>query len=147
LLFVCNFVHAAAVHFIARFGSKRAAPIHRGGLAPWQRKRAREMLEANLDGSISLEEVARQCRLSTRHFSRAFSQSMGLPPQRWLIRHRVETAKGLLRDTELPIADVAKSTGFADQSHLTRVFTEWIGQSPGSWRRANASGPNPMLSV
>ena len=139
LLFFCNVTRAAAVHFLARFGRKKVA--HKGGLAPWQQKRAREMLEANLDGSISLEEIARQCRLSTRHFSRAFSQSMGMPPQRWLIRHRVEAAKELLRDSELPIADVAKNAGFADQSHLTRVFTEWTGLSPGLWRRANALGP------
>jgi hypothetical protein len=42
----------------------------RGGLAPWQQKRATEILRANIDGDISMEDVARECRLSVRHFSR-----------------------------------------------------------------------------
>ena len=146
LLFVCSVIRAAVVHFIARFAEKRTAQVFRGGLAPWQQKRAREMLEANLDRDVSLAEIAAQCRLSARHFSRAFSQSMGMPPQRWLTKHRVETAKSLLLEPQHSIADVAKTVGFSDQSHMTRVFSEWVGQSPGTWRRANALAPQPMQS-
>ncbi|MGX5803414.1 helix-turn-helix domain-containing protein [Bradyrhizobium sp. Arg314] len=144
LLFVGNVARAAVVHFIARFADRKTAEIRRGGLAPWQLKRAREMLECNLEREISLPEIAAQCRLSTRHFSRAFSQSTGIPPQRWLMRHRVETAKGLLLEPQLTIAEVAKNVGFADQSHMTRVFSEWVGESPGSWRRGNYTGPSEL---
>ncbi|WP_162145346.1 helix-turn-helix domain-containing protein [Rhizobium mesoamericanum] len=139
-LFISSVMRAAAIHLIARFGQKRA-PVQRGGLASWQQKRACQMLVTNLDGGISLTEIAAACRLSIRQFSRAFTQSMGMPPQRWLIKHRVESAKALLRSTPLSLADVATTVGFADQSHLTRVFSKWTGQSPGAWRRANALGP------
>jgi AraC family transcriptional regulator len=49
--------------------------------------------------------------------------------------HRVKRAKDLLRGTKRPIADIAVACGFADQSHLTRVFSKAFGISPGAWRR------------
>jgi AraC family transcriptional regulator len=108
----------------------------RGGLAPWQVRRAREILCANLDGRVPLKEVARECRLSVSHFSRAFRCSMGVAPHSWLLARRVEVAKEKLRDGRLSLFDVALVCGFADQSHLTRVFTRIVGVSPGAWRRA-----------
>jgi AraC-like DNA-binding protein len=108
----------------------------RGGLAPWQVKRAKEILCANLDGRVALKEVARECRLSVSHFSRAFRRSMGVAPHNWLLTRRVELAKEQLRGGRLSLLDVALACGFADQSHLTRVFTRMVGVSPGAWRRA-----------
>jgi AraC family transcriptional regulator len=108
----------------------------RGGLAPWQVRRAKEVLSANLDGGVPLKEVARECRLSVSHFSRAFRRTMGVAPHRWLLARRIELAKEQLRNTELSLSDAALACGFADQSHLTRVFTRMVGVSPGAWRRA-----------
>ena len=108
----------------------------RGGLAPWQVRRATEILSANLDGDVPLKEVAKECRLSVSHFSRAFRRTMGMAPHQWLLTKRIEAAKGKLRDNKIPLSDVALACGFADQSHLTRVFTRAVGLSPGAWRRA-----------
>ena len=107
-----------------------------GGLAAWQERRAKEVLSANLDGSVPLKDVARECRLSVSHFSRAFRRTMGVAPHHWLLTRRVEVAKEKLRNTRLPLPEVALVCGFADQSHLTRVFTRTVGVSPGAWRRA-----------
>jgi AraC family transcriptional regulator len=85
---------------------------------------------------VQLKEVARECRLSVSHFSRAFRRSMGVAPHNWLLTRRVEVAKEKLRDDRMSLMDVALATGFADQSHLTRVFTRMVGVSPGAWRRA-----------
>jgi AraC family transcriptional regulator len=85
---------------------------------------------------VPLKEVARECRLSVSHFSRAFRRSMGAAPHNWLLTRRVEAAKDKLRDDRLSLSDVALACGFADQSHLTRVFTRMVGVSPGAWRRA-----------
>ena len=52
----------------------------RGGLAPWQERRAKEILSANLDGDVPLKDVARECRLSVSHFSRAFRRTVGVAP-------------------------------------------------------------------
>ena len=85
---------------------------------------------------VCRSEVARECRLSVSHFSRAFRRSMGVAPHNWLLTRRVEAAKEKLRDDRLSLLDVALVCGFADQSHLTRVFTRIVGVSPGAWRRA-----------
>jgi AraC family transcriptional regulator len=74
--------------------------------------------------------------LSVSHFSRAFRRSMGAAPHNWLLTCRVEAAKEKLRDHRLTLSDVALACGFADQSHLTRVFTRIVGVSPGAWRRS-----------
>ncbi len=80
-------------------------------------------------------EAAQQCGLSVSHFARAFKETTGLPPHRWLIRRRVEVAEALLRNSRMSLTEVALTCGFADQSHFTRVFSRVVGISPGAWRR------------
>jgi Bacterial regulatory helix-turn-helix proteins, AraC family len=75
----------------------------RGGLAPWQARRATEILTINLDGSVPLKEVAKECHLSMSHFSHAFRVTMGVAPHKWLLTRRVEVAKEKLRDSRLPL--------------------------------------------
>jgi AraC-like DNA-binding protein len=136
-LFVDHVLMAVGVHVAQTYGGMRALarPV-RGGLAPWQVRRAKEILCANLDGRVPLKELAQECRLSVSHFSHAFRRSMGAAPHNWLLTRRVEAAKQKLRDHRLTLSDVALACGFADQSHLTRVFTRMVGISPGAWRRA-----------
>jgi AraC family transcriptional regulator len=136
-LFVDHLLYAISVHVAQTYGGMRPlSPPVRGGLASWQVRRAKEILSANLDGSLPIKEVARECRLSVGHFSRAFRRTMGVAPHSWLLACRVEAAKEKLRDDRLTLLDVALACGFADQSHLTRVFTRVAGISPGAWRRA-----------
>jgi transcriptional regulator GlxA family with amidase domain len=99
-------------------------------------RRAKEVLSAHLDGRVPLKEVARACGLSVSYFSRAFRRSVGVTPHNWLLTLRVEVAKQKLREGRLSLRDVALACGFADQSHLTQVFTRLVGVSPGAWRRA-----------
>jgi len=73
--------------------------------------------------------------LSRFHFVRTFKQSTGLPPHRWLLGYRVAKAKALLLADHAPLGDVASACGFADQCHLTRVFSRHVGESPAAWRR------------
>ena len=123
-------------YFARVFGGMqvRAHP-QRGTLAPWQMRRATERMMSNLDGDIALSELAAECGLSVSYFTRAFKQSSGDPPHRWLLRRRVEHAKMMLRDMDASLADVAIMCGFADQSHFTRVFRAHAGEAPGAWRR------------
>src|SRR6185436_18144716 len=107
----------------------------RGGLSSRHERRAKELLRQNLGGNITLDQLAAECGLSIRHFARAFRESTGVPPHRWLLLQRVEQAKELLRRSAQPLVDIALACGFADQSHFTRVFTAVMGASPGNWRR------------
>jgi AraC-like DNA-binding protein len=140
-LFIDHMALAFRVHVATTYGRWQAPQqAQRGGLAPWQERRAKDLLEAHLEGNIPLDEVAQACRLSVSYFSQAFKQCTGLPPHRWLLRRRVSKAKTLLRGTALPLAEVALECGFADQSHFSRVFGQWAGATPGAWRRWAGSG-------
>ena len=131
---------ALAAHVAAAYGGMRPnSMVRSGGLAAWQERRARDILAANLNGAVTLADLALECRLSVSHFSRAFRQSMGVAPHRWLLNRRVELAKDLLRDRESSLSQIALRCGFADQSHFTRVFTRRAGVSPGAWRRGVAA--------
>jgi AraC family transcriptional regulator len=110
-------------------------PVRKGGLTTAQLRRAKDILAANSGGHILLADVARQCGLSRQYFTKAFKATTGLAPHRWLQQHRIQHAKRHLSETSLPIADIAIRCGFADQSHLTRVFTTLVGLSPAAWRR------------
>jgi AraC family transcriptional regulator len=137
-LFLDHVVLATTAHLACAYaGLDPNAGRARGGLAPWQERRAKELISASLNEELPLSRLAGECGLSVRHFARAFRHSVGMPPHRWLIRLRVERAKELLRTRALSLADVAIFCGFADQSHLTRAFTAAVGVSPGAWRRMN----------
>jgi AraC family transcriptional regulator len=104
-------------------------------LTPLQERRVTSRLLDDLAGDTSLSELAALCGLSRSHFIRAFKQVAWMPPHRWLSIQRVKHAKVLLRGTKMPIADIAVACGFADQSHLTRVFSKAFHVSPAAWRR------------
>jgi AraC family transcriptional regulator len=109
------------------------------GLSPWQERRAVEMIMERLDGNIRLSDMARECGLSVSHFTRAFRKSFGMSPYRWLLERRIDRAKTLLVDSNLPIIDIAIRCGFSDQTAFTRAFGRIVGDSPGRWRRAATS--------
>jgi AraC family transcriptional regulator len=134
--FVDHVLVAFGVHVALTYGGMRPESRRmRGGLAPWQERRAKEILRANLEG-IPLKEVARKCGLSVAHFSRAFRQTLGVAPHNWLIEQRIMLSKERLRDDRLSLTDIAAECGFCDQSHFTHHFSRIVGLSPGAWRRA-----------
>lgn len=134
-LFIEHITLAVSAHLAQTYGGMAVGRAASGGLAPWQERRAKEIIDANLCGEIPLSWLAQECGLSTGHFSRAFRRSTGVAPHRWLLQRRVEVARDMLRTSGLPLCDVALACGFADQSHFTRVFRDHTGTSPGSWRR------------
>jgi AraC family transcriptional regulator len=126
---------AVGAHLSATYGGMKAASLSpRGGLAQWQERRAKELMQANLEGDLSLAQLAAECQLSTSHFSRAFKQATGLAPHQWLTEQRIARAKDLLQRSQLSLAELAQACGFADQAHFTRVFKQRVGASPGAWR-------------
>jgi AraC family transcriptional regulator len=137
-LFVDHVMLAVGVHIAQTYGGMQpvSRPV-RGGLAPWQERRAREFLLANIKRGVALKEVARECGLSVGHFSHAFRRTLGVAPHQWLTEQRVVLSKDKLRDHGLSLSDVAMECGFSDQSHLTRVFRQTVGVTPGAWRRGS----------
>ena len=134
-LFVDHAALALALHVAGAYGEASGPPV-KGGLAPWQERRAKDLIDAHIDGRVTLSSLARACGLSSRQFSRAFRQSTGAAPFQWLRRRRVEHAKQRLAGSSAPLGAIALECGFADQSHFTRVFAAEVGVTPHAWRRA-----------
>ncbi|PRX24135.1 AraC-like DNA-binding protein [Paraburkholderia sp. BL18I3N2] len=134
LLFVSGLMEAFYGHLSMRYGDASfGLRTFKGGLSARQLARAKELIDANLSGALSVETLARECGMSPNHFSRAFKQSSGVPPHRWLLLRRVEVAMSLMERGELSMREVAAATGFADQSHLIRVFSRIVGLTPKAW--------------
>ena len=138
-LFLDHILHAVGSHVIERYGAPGATTRHAtGGLAPWQERRAKELMSANLSSDVTLKRLAEQCGLTVSHFARAFRQSAQVPPHQWLQERRIEKALTMLAGREAALSQIAIDCGFADQSHFARVFKRHIGITPGRWRKDNA---------
>lgn len=96
--------------------------------------RLRDYIEANLENPITLEDLAKQADLSAYHFVRAFKDTTGTTPYREVIERRVRLARALLKERNHSIADIALQAGFSSQSHMTSVFNQTIGVTPGRYR-------------
>jgi AraC-like DNA-binding protein len=127
-------------HELLRLNSSAvvARPHVRGGLAGWQEKKIANYIEEHLSEDISLATLAELARLSPFHFVRAFKQSFGLPPHRYLSRLRMEQAKSLLADLEMSVTQVAFNLGFNETSSFTTTFRKHIGLTPTAYRRTLA---------
>jgi AraC-like DNA-binding protein len=133
-LFVEQIVMALMTHLAQTYGGLHFPSRLRGTLAPWQEKRAVDFLCAHMNTEFSIDDVAQVCGLSRSYFIKAFKESFGRTPYRWLIEYRVSRAKDMLCSA-MSLAQIASACGFADQSHMTRTFTQVAGISPGQLRR------------
>ena len=137
----------ALLHSRPRFGmlahlSLSVGPTtNRGGLAPARANRVCEYIDSHLQENIALEVLAEIAQLSVHHFARAFRQSLGIPPHNYIVQRRVEHAHQLLRNTDLPLSEIAIVAGFTDQSHLARHFRTITGVSPSLARHRFRTGP------
>ena len=125
---------AFLAHIAANFAGGALHARYSGGLTRCQEDRAKQYLTATGMRDLSLAGAAAACGLSRSYFSKAFKVSTGRSPNRWVLEHRIDKAKRLLRQSD-PIAAIAVECGFTDQSHFTRTFTHVVGMPPGLWRR------------
>ena len=116
----------------------------RGGLSPAVRRHVCDYIEGHLDEKIRLDGLAALAGLSTDHFARAFHQSVGVPPHKYVLARRLEHVEHMLRETDAPLSEIALVTGFSDQSHLARHFRRWAGMSP---RQARWTERNPISTT
>jgi len=130
---------ALAVQIVRRHVNPSALTLNpANGLSRKRLERVRDYIEIHLEDRLTLADLAEVACLSPYHFSRSFKQAVGVGPQRYVMRLRLERAKMLMRRTKRPLAAIAQETGFADQSHLTSIFRRETGLTPGQYRAAIA---------
>ena len=95
----------------------RPVQIYRGGLGAARLRRVKELIDAKIEDDLGLDEMAGLVGLSTAHFSRMFRKSTGETPHQFVLRHRIERAKAMLRAPDARVLDVAVACGFKTQQH------------------------------
>jgi AraC family transcriptional regulator len=127
-------------HLVLRHHLTARKPASGGGLAPWQIRLVCGRMTEDLAAEPSLSELATLVGLSAEHFCRAFSQSTGLPPHRWLTRLRLERARVLLEQPgPVSVAEIASAAGYSDPSYFARAFKRATGATPLAYRRERRS--------
>ena len=115
--------------------SKPAFEFKAKGLSRSQLARVIDYIQANLTQDLSILDLATLANMSESHFSRGFKQSMGTAPYQYLMQQRVERAKQLLKQQAISISDIALDCGFANQTHLTKVFRQITGTTPKAYQK------------
>lgn len=134
-LYADSLIQTLTLHVLRSYSTASALlEKMNGGLSGYKLRRVKEYIDANLEHDLGLAEIAAVANLSQYHFARAFRRSVGLTPQHYLMERRIERAKLLLADDELPLVEVSLRTGFKNQSHFTTLFRKFTHLTPKTWR-------------
>ncbi len=127
---------ACAVLMTAR-GAPKDDGVVRGALLPWQVRKVRAHIDANLDKPLLVPELSALVGLGPSYFQRAFKKSLGVSPHAFILERRIRRAQTLMLTTPQSLSLIARASGFSDQSHLTTRFHCAVGVTPSVWRRTN----------
>jgi AraC family transcriptional regulator len=100
-------------------------------------------IEEKINAPIGVRDLAKQVHMSPFHFARRFKQAVGQPPHAYITTVRMERAKALLRESDLPLLHVATAVGYRTQAHFTGVFHKRVGMTPRIFRVSNRSEGAP----
>lgn len=133
-IYIETLTHTLAVHMLRNHA---VIPNHvwrqKGGLLPYELRRIDDYIHAYLANDLTLTEIASVVHLSPYHFARLFRRSIGQSVHQYVIRCRIDTARQLLSDGRLTLAEIAAQVGFTDQSHLSYHFKRLLGFPPGAF--------------
>ena len=131
----------ALIAYVSReHGNRKAFAQHEGQLSYVGRKRVVAYIEANLGEELSVTMLAEVVGLSPHHFARIFTATFGLPPHRYVLQRRIESAHKMLTMSKKTLAEIAVDLGFCSHAHLTRVFRQFTGVTPSAVRQAKSGG-------
>lgn len=128
--------HTLALHIAHHYHTNTlVSPVVLPALSAAAIRRVQEYVEAQLDQPLGIDDLAAVAALSPFHFSRVFKEATGCSPHQYVIQRRVERVRQLLPTSPLTLAQLARSVGFASQSHMTAHFRRLVGVTPAQFRR------------
>ena len=131
-------IHRAAFILRSELERRQAATKPESGpgeLAGWQVHRIRAYVDSHLSETIHVCDLSAIARRSTAHFCRAFKRTFGLTPHAYVTTRRIDHAKALMLESDEQLSVIAVLCGFSDQAHLSKLFRQHTGETPGGWRR------------
>ncbi len=98
-------------------------------------QRAKEYILANISNNISVKDVADYVHLSPEYFSKLFKKEIGENVKNYIMRIKVDAAKDLLENPNIPVSIVASELGYSNFSHFTQMFKKLENITPSEYRR------------
>lgn len=129
--------HRLTWHLLHRYADVQLPEAAAGGLRPAAVDRVTDLVEAQLQGTLTLDDLAAAARLSPFHFSRAFRSTTGLTPYAFVTGRRMDRAGLLISASRHTVDEVAELVGFANLSHFRRTFRRHHGLTPSQLRSQN----------
>jgi AraC-like DNA-binding protein len=139
-----------AVHLAAHHCDFQASTPESVGLPRHKLNRVLAFIAENIAEPVHIRDLAAMVHMSLHHFARMFKHAAGMPPHLYITLERIQLAKALLSDTELPLVEVAASVGFQTQGHFTAVFHRYAGITPRAFRlcsRAAQESASPRAAA
>jgi AraC family transcriptional regulator len=134
-LYAESLANLLAVHLLRHYTSLgQSVQRFIGGLTGHRLRSVLDFIGDNYERDLTLSELAEVAGMSTFHFAREFKRATGSAPHQYLIKFRVERAKSLLAESQLPLVEVGFRSGFSHQSHFSRLFRRLTGTTPLSYR-------------
>ncbi len=109
--------------------------------------RAKDRMDAASHEEWPVKRLADVSGVSEAHFARSFKDAFGVPPHRYLLTRRIERAKAMLRDTDMPIIEIALETGWNSLGTFGRVFKDVTGDSPTELRAREQASAHSLDQV
>ncbi len=130
-----SLVNTLVAHLLRHYSTaSERFQLHFGGLPKHKLRRVLEFIDENLERDLTLAELAEVADLSPFHFARSFKQTTGSTPIQFLMQRRIDFARRLLVESELPIVEIGLRAGFKNQSHFATLFRKITAMTPKAYR-------------
>jgi AraC family transcriptional regulator len=127
-------VRSLCLHLLAKYAGGDSSVHWLPMMPPRKLRRAIEYIEGNLHRDLGVAHIAEHVTMSESHFSHAFRTTVGLPPHRYVRDRRIERAKTLLRQSDMPLNEIARRVGCSSASNFSVLFHRATGTTPRTYR-------------
>lgn len=134
-IYVGALVDALKAHMLRGPATASAAEVPTSAFSSYRIHWIMNQVLEHPEASHNLEQMAEHAGVSPTHFCRIFKKATGVSPHQYVMRARLDRAQQMLEQTDSPMATIADALGFTSQSHFTRAFRQFAGETPSDYRR------------